>query len=145
VPPLIDDEAVRLFCERSAAVAPDFALDAGNAAAIEAIVERLDRLPLAVELAAARSKLLSPEAILERLEDALGFLVGGVRDAPDRQRTLRATIAWSYDLLGADARRLLAALPVFRGVPSSRLLKPCARGHSATNSRCSRRWRSLWT
>jgi predicted ATPase len=100
---------------------------------------------MAVELAAARSKLLSPEAILERLEDALGFLVGGVRDAPDRQRTLRATIAWSYDLLGADARRLLAALPVFRGVPSSRLLKPCARGHSATNSRCSRRWRSLWT
>jgi non-specific serine/threonine protein kinase len=115
VPPLVDDEAVRLFCERSAAVAPDFALDAGNAAAVEAIVERLDRLPLAVELAAARSKLLSPEAILERLEDALGFLVGGARDAPDRQRTLRATIAWSYDLLGADARRLLAAWPIFRG------------------------------
>ena len=72
-------------------------------------------LPLAIELAAARVKLLPPAAILGRLEDSLGLLVSGGRDAPDRQRTLRATIAWSYDLLSEAARRLLAAASVFRG------------------------------
>jgi non-specific serine/threonine protein kinase len=78
-------------------------------------VERLDGLPLAIELAAARVKLLPPAAILARLEDSLGLLVSGGRDAPDRQRTLRATISWSYDLLSEAARRLLAAASVFRG------------------------------
>ena len=94
---------------------PGFAIDEQNAGAIAGIVERLDGLPLAIELAAARVKLLAPAAILARLEDSLGLLVSGGRDAPDRQRTLRATISWSYDLLSEAARRLLAAASVFRG------------------------------
>jgi non-specific serine/threonine protein kinase len=94
---------------------PGFAIDEQNAGAIAGIVERLDGLPLAIELAAARVKLLPPAVILARLEDPLGLLVSGGRDAPDRQRTLRATIAWSYDLLSEAARRLLAAASVFRG------------------------------
>ena len=78
-------------------------------------MQRLDGLPLAIELAAARVKLLPPAAILTRLADSLGLLVSGSRDVPDRQRTLRATIAWSHDLLREPARRLLAACSVFRG------------------------------
>jgi non-specific serine/threonine protein kinase len=94
---------------------PGFAIGEQNAGAITGIVTRLDGLPLAIELAAARVKLLPPEAILARLERSLDLLVSGGRDVPDRQRTLRATIAWSYDLLSEAARRLLAAASVFRG------------------------------
>jgi predicted ATPase/DNA-binding CsgD family transcriptional regulator len=108
-------ESAQLFAARAAALVPGFAIDEQNAGAIAGIVERLDGLPLAIELAAARVKLLPPAAILARLEDPLGLLVSGGRDAPDRQRTLRATIAWSYDLLSEAARRLLAAASVFRG------------------------------
>jgi predicted ATPase len=108
-------ESVRLFSERAAAAVPGFAVDERNAAVIAQIVARLDGLPLAIELAAARVKLLPPEAILDRLEHSLGLLVGGSRDLPDRQQTLRSTIAWSYDLLSEGARRLLAACSVFRG------------------------------
>ena len=108
-------ESAQLFAARAAALAPGFAIDEQNTGAIAGIVERLDGLPLAIELAAARVKLLPPAAILARLEDSLGLLVSGGRDAPDRQRTLRATIAWSYDLLSEAARRLLAAASVFRG------------------------------
>ena len=108
-------ESAQLFAARAAALVPGFAIDEQNAGAIAGIVERLDGLPLAIELAAARVKLLPPAAILARLEDSLGLLVSGGRDAPDRQRTLRATIAWSYDLLSEAARRLLAAASVFRG------------------------------
>ena len=108
-------ESAQLFAARAAALAPGFAIDEQNTGAIAGIVERLDGLPLAIELAAARVKLLPPPAILARLEDSLGLLVSGGRDAPDRQRTLRATIAWSYDLLSEAARRLLAAASVFRG------------------------------
>ena len=86
-----------------------------NAAAIAGIAQRLDGLPLAIELAAARVKLLPPAAILARLEHSLGLLVSGRRDVPDRQRTLRATIAWSYELLSEAAKRLLAVCSVFRG------------------------------
>jgi non-specific serine/threonine protein kinase len=78
-------------------------------------VQRLDGLPLAIELAAARVKLLTPAAIMSRLEHSLGLLVGGSRDLPRRQQTLRGTIAWSYDLLSDDARRLLAVCSAFRG------------------------------
>jgi predicted ATPase/DNA-binding CsgD family transcriptional regulator len=108
-------ESAQLFAARAGALVPGFAVEEQNAGAIAGIVERLDGLPLAIELAAARVKLLPPAAILARLEDSLGLLVSGGRDAPDRQRTLRATISWSYDLLSEAARRLLAAASVFRG------------------------------
>ena len=94
---------------------PGFAVTDENAAAIAGIARRLDGLPLAIELAAARVKLLPPAAILARLEHSLGLLVSDRRDVPDRQRTLRATIAWSHDLLSEAARRLLAVCSVFRG------------------------------
>jgi predicted ATPase/DNA-binding CsgD family transcriptional regulator len=108
-------ESVRLFTERAQAVRSGFALDEDNAGAIAGIARRLDGLPLAVELAAARVKVLSPDALLARLERSLPVLVGGARDLPERQQTLRATIAWSYGLLGAGAGRLLAVCSVFRG------------------------------
>jgi predicted ATPase/DNA-binding NarL/FixJ family response regulator len=108
-------ESAQLFAARATARLPGFTINDQNAEAIAGIVERLDGLPLAIELAAARVKLLPPESILARLEDSLALLVGGARDVPDRQRTLRATIAWSYDLLSVDARRMLAASSVFRG------------------------------
>jgi predicted ATPase/DNA-binding CsgD family transcriptional regulator len=120
-------ESVRLFAERAAAVVPGFAVDEGNATAVTEIVRRLDGLPLAIELAAARVKLLPPEAICGRLEHSLGLLTGGSRDLPPRQRTLRATIEWSYDLLSEEARGLLAACSVFRGgVPLDVLESVCA-------------------
>jgi predicted ATPase/DNA-binding CsgD family transcriptional regulator len=121
-------ESVRLFAERATAVVPGFAVDEQNAATVAQIVRRLDGLPLAIELAAARVRLLSPEAILGRLEHSLGLLTGGGRDLPDRQQTLRATIEWSYDLLGDEGRKLLAACSVFRGgVPLKMVESVCAR------------------
>jgi predicted ATPase len=108
-------ESVRLFTERACAAWPSFVLDEGNAASIARITRRLDGLPLAVELAAARIKLLPPASLLARLEHSLPVLVGGARDLPERQQTLRATIAWSYGLPGTGAGRLLAACSVFRG------------------------------
>jgi non-specific serine/threonine protein kinase len=108
-------ESVRLFVDRARSSLPDFAITDGNAAAIAQIVRRLDGLPLAIELAAARVKLLPPEAMLPRLEHSLGLLVSGARDAPERQRTLRSTIGWSYGLLSHGAQRLLAMCSVFRG------------------------------
>ena len=107
--------SAQLFAARAAARLPGFTINDQNAEAIARIVERLDGLPLAIELAAARVKLLPLETILARLEDSLALLVGGAMDVPDRQRTLRATIAWSYDLLSEAAARLLAASSVFRG------------------------------
>ena len=94
------EDAATLFAERARAVGRELAPDA----TVEAICPRLDGLPLAVELAAARTKLLAPERLLERLDSALPLLTGGARDAPERQRTLRATIEWSYDLLEPAAR-----------------------------------------
>ena len=116
-------ESVRLFAERAAAAVPGFAIDEKNAPAIAQIARRLDGLPLAIELAAARVKLLPPEAILPRLEHSLGLLTGGSRDLPDRLRTLRGTIAWSYDLLSVGARRLLAACSVFVGGASLEVIE----------------------
>ena len=111
VSPLAREPAVELFVTRARALGarvepgPD----------VERICDRLDRLPLAIELAAARSKLLSPAAILERLERRLDLLSSGPRDAPARQQTLRAAIGWSYDLLDAPVQRLFAELGVFVG------------------------------
>lgn len=113
VPPL--SEAVQLFAARAAATVPGFSVTEANAAAIGEIATRLDGLPLAIELAAARIRVLSPEAILDRLDDSLALLVSDNRDIPDRQRTLRATIAWSHSLLSETAQRLLAICSVFRG------------------------------
>ena len=110
LPPLLQSEAVALFCERAQAVRPDVE----PSGAVTDLCERLDRLPLALELAAARTKLLTPEVLLERLGNRLDVLKG-TRDADDRHATLRATIAWSHDLLDEDEQRLFARLSVFRG------------------------------
>ena len=107
--------AVTLFVERAEAVEPRFRLNTATAPAVAEICVRLDGLPLALELAAARCRLLSPEAILDRLEHRLGLLTGGPRDVPARQQTLRDTIAWSHGLLDAAEQRLFAQLGVFVG------------------------------
>jgi predicted ATPase/DNA-binding SARP family transcriptional activator len=115
VPPLAEDEAAELFVTRAQAANPSFALSDQNAAAVAELCVRLDGLPLAIELAAARSKLLPPVALLARLGNRLQLLTGGRRDAPRHQQTLRMTLDWSYDLLDHDAQQLLAQLGVFAG------------------------------
>jgi len=112
---LIQYGAVRLFVERAQAVQSDFAMTEGNGAAVAAICHQLDGLPLAIELAAGRSKLFSPQALLPRLKSRLKLLVGGAQDLPLRQQTLRKTIDWSYDLLEEDEKRLFRRLAVFVG------------------------------
>ncbi len=107
--------AVELFCARAHAARPGYDLTEQDAAAVGEICRRLDGLPLAIELAAARIRVLSPRSILRRLGSRLALLTGGPVDAPDRQRTLRATLTWSYQLLGDTERTLLTGLSVFRG------------------------------
>jgi len=111
VPPLVHQEGVGFFLARARAVEPGFTADQ----AVSEICSRLDDLPLALELAAARVKALSSAQILERLEQRLPLLTGGARDLPERQRTLRGAIAWSYELLHEAEQRLFARLAVFRG------------------------------
>src|SRR5215218_4972324 len=107
--------AVDLFVQRGRDADPDFRLTETNAAPIAGIVRRLDGLPLAIELAAARLDLFSPAALLVRLERPLAELVDGAHDLPDRLRTMRAAVAWSYDLLAPDEQRIFRALAVFPG------------------------------
>src|SRR6516164_8211083 len=105
--------AVQLFVERARAVAPGFVLTSGNAAAVAEICRRLDGLPLAIELAAARVKVLPPQALLARLDDRMGLLTGGAVDLPERQRTLKTTLDWSFGLLPAGHQELFARLGAF--------------------------------
>ena len=112
VPVLEPEDAVALFDSRTQAVVPGLIVHPKLA---EAICARLDYLPLAIELAAARTKALAPGDILARLDTRLPLLTGGPRDAPRRQQTLRATIDWSYELLDDEQRRLFARLAVFAG------------------------------
>jgi predicted ATPase/class 3 adenylate cyclase len=109
--PLPDADAVTLFVQRARRVGRELTPDA----TVAQICRRLDGLPLAIELAAARTKLLAPERLLDRLGSVLPLLTGGTRDAPERQRTLRATIKWSYDLLDLPVQALFARLAVFAG------------------------------
>jgi predicted ATPase/DNA-binding SARP family transcriptional activator len=111
LPPLAAAEAVALFTERATAIRPGLVADGD----VSAICERLDRLPLALELAAARVNALPPKAILERLDDRLGLLTRGGRDKPLRHQTLRQTIGWSYELMDEPEQRLFARLGVFSG------------------------------
>jgi len=112
---LPQDSAIELFAHRAAAIRPGFAITAENEEAIQGICTRLDGLPLAIELAAARIKVLSPRAILERLQNPLQLLTGGAHDLPERQQTLRNAIEWSHSLLNESEQKLLRRLSVFAG------------------------------
>jgi predicted ATPase len=112
---LMQYEAIALFVGRAQAVKPTFRLTERNASSVAEICVRLDGLPLAIELAATRVKLLSPQSILKRLQNRLRLLTGGARDLPARQRTMRAAISWSYDLLEEKEKKHLDRLSVFAG------------------------------
>jgi predicted ATPase/DNA-binding winged helix-turn-helix (wHTH) protein len=115
VTPLAQNSAIELFAQRAAAVWPDFAIAPENEGAVQEICKRLDGLPLAIELAAARTKILSPVAILDRLHGRLQLLTGGAVDLPERQQTLRKAIDWSHGLLNEEEQKLFRRLSVFVG------------------------------
>ena len=121
----LQSEAVALFMERAAAVRPEFRLTDDNASAVVDIVRRLDGLPLAIELAAARSKVLSPEALLARLTHRLQLLRGGPHDQPTRLQTMRDAIAWSHELLTSEEQRLFRRLSIFAGGFSLEAFRLC--------------------
>jgi predicted ATPase len=112
---LLQRESVALFASRARSMRPDFVVTAANARPVAEICNALEGLPLAIELAATRVGVLPPAVMVQRLDHRLKLLKGGARDAPERQRTLRATIAWSYDLLEPQEQRLLGRLGVFAG------------------------------
>jgi predicted ATPase/TolB-like protein/Tfp pilus assembly protein PilF/predicted Ser/Thr protein kinase len=109
------NDAVQLFAERAQAVEPEFKLTAENGRVVAEICSRLEGLPLAIELAAARTRILEPSAILSKLESRLKFLTGGPRDLPERQRTMQGAIDWSYDLLDESEKSIFRRLSVFSG------------------------------
>jgi predicted ATPase/DNA-binding SARP family transcriptional activator len=128
VPPLADSDAVRLFTERAESALPSFRLGAQSKSVVNGICRRLDCIPLAIELAAARVSALSPEQIAARMDDALSFLGRRPASAIARQRTLRATLDWSYGLLSVPECRLLARLAVFAGgftLEAAETVGPC--------------------
>src|SRR5690606_35964735 len=110
-----ENPAVQLFVQRAQAVDPSFVVTEQSVADVAAIVQRLDGLPLAIELAAARIALFSPAELLRRLEHRLPHLTGGPRDLPERQQTMRDSIAWSYDLLTPAEQAVFRCLAVFSG------------------------------
>lgn len=112
---LRDNEAVRLFAERAQAARHIFALTETNAATVATICRALDGLPLAIELAAARITILSPDALLAHMTDRLSLLSDGPREAPTRQQAIEATIAWSYELLEPSEQAFFRRLAVFNG------------------------------
>jgi predicted ATPase/DNA-binding CsgD family transcriptional regulator len=126
-------EAEWLFVERARAVKPDLSASDVHLRAIRDIVRQLDGLPLAIELAAARANVLSPQAMLARLEHRLALLTGGARDQPARQQTLRATIAWSYELLSPEDQALFRRLGVFAGGFTLEAAEAIASGGDATD------------
>ena len=111
----VGSDALRLFADRAHAVRHGFAIDPGNRATVAAICRRVDCLPLAIELAAARLRIFTPESLLQRLDRALPLLSAGMRDLPGRQQTLRSAIDWSYELLDEAERALFRQLAVFEG------------------------------
>ncbi|HET8775825.1 MAG TPA: NB-ARC domain-containing protein, partial [Thermoanaerobaculia bacterium] len=115
VPPIAPHEALQLFAERAAAVDPTFTIDGGTRETVAEICRKLDGIPLAIELAAARIRVLTPAQIAEKLEDRFAILTGGARTALPRHRTLRAAIDWSFALLAEEEQALLARLSVFAG------------------------------
>src|SRR5206468_2163000 len=115
VAPLAQDSAVELFIQRATAARPSFTMTSENGPAIREICARLDGLPLAIELAAARTRVLSPSTMLDRLQSRLQLLTGGALDLPERQQTLRKTIDWSHGLLNEAEQKLFRRLSVFVG------------------------------
>ncbi len=134
---LVDAEATQLFIERASAVDPAFAPTPDNADSIARICRRLDGIPLAIELAAARVVVLSPEQIEARLQDRFRLLTGGARTAVARQRTLEATVDWSYQLLSDVEQQLLCRLSVFPAAGRSRPPSTCAEATASTSTTCS--------
>ena len=133
--------AVAFFVQRAKMVKPDFRLTEEYAPLVAEICVRLDGMPLAIELAAARLRLISPRAILERLRRRLRLLKGGPRDAPARQKTLRDAIEWSHDLLGAQERLLYGRLRCLRAAARSKRRRRCANRGKSLRRRCSTFWR----
>ncbi len=143
---LLRHDAVRLFIERAAAVDSTFAVTAANAATVAEVCVRLDGIPLAIELAAARVKVLSLAQIHARLNDRFRLLTGGSRTAVARQRTLEATVEWSYGLLSGAERRLLRRLSVFAGGWTMEAAEDGDVGRRAANATtCWNRCRASWT
>ncbi len=124
-------DALTLFVQRAQAITPHFQMTTANVRTIAEICIRLDGLPLAIELAAARTRLLSPQALLARLSHRLEVLTGGARNVPDRQQTMRATIAWSYYLLTPQQQHLFRRLAIFAGGCTLQALAALAQGEGA--------------
>jgi predicted ATPase len=137
VPSLSRYEAVRLFVERAQAVSSSFEITADNAPAVVQVCERLDGIPLAIELAAARTRVLSVEQILKRLEDSFGLLSTASRTADPRHRTLRTTIHWSHELLSDKERTLFRRLSVFAGGWTLESAEEVCAGGASSETRCS--------
>ena len=145
VPPLGHDPAVRLFADRAAAVSPGFTLDEETAPLVTDIIQRLDGLPLAIELAAARLRTLPLAEISRRLSDRFRLLTGGSRTALPRHRTLRAVVEWSWDLLTPAERLLAERFSVFRaGATATAVAEICGGGAGRSTPRpwtsCSPPW-----